>query len=80
MPRSGKYGKVTLENPRSTTDDEPVFVLRAHDPIAISAMETYRFLAQAQSAPIQHLEGVTAEINAFAEWQAANGTREPSAS
>jgi hypothetical protein len=69
-----------MENQRSLADDEVVFVLAAHDPIAISTMETYRFLAQAQGAPIQHIERVTAAINAFAAWQSANGTREPSAS
>lgn len=80
MPIDSKYGDVTLENQRSLKDDEPVFVLAAHDPIAISVMETYRFLAGNKGAPIQHLERVTEAIAAFQEWQDANGTREPSSS
>lgn len=80
MPKDLKYGDVTLENQRSLKDDEPVFVLAAHDPIAISILETYRFMANSRQAPIQHIERVTEAIDAFQGWQDANGTREPSAS
>lgn len=79
MPKDLKYGEVKLSNQRSLKDDEPVFVLAAHDPIAIGILETYRMIANARSAPTQHVERVQAAIEEFHVWQDANGTREPSA-
>ena len=79
MPIDAKYGDVTLENQRSLKDDEPVFVLAAHDPLATSILHTYRMLAGARGAPIQHVERVQAALDTFLDWQATNGTREPSA-
>lgn len=80
MPQDFKYGEVTLEDQRSLKDDEPVFVLAAHDPLALSVLETYRMLANARSAPIQHVEGVQAAIDGFLAWQLEHGTRDPSVS
>jgi hypothetical protein len=78
MPIDGKYGKVTLENQRSLKDDEPVFVLAAHDPLAMSIIETYRTLANLRGAPIQHVERVQAALDTFLAWQLEHGTRDPS--
>lgn len=80
MPQGGKFGKVTMENQRSLEDDEPVFVLAAHDPLALSVLEAYRTLANLRSAPVQRIEGVQAAIDGFLEWQLEHGTRDPSAS
>ena len=80
MPKDLKYGKVTLENQRSLKDDEPVFVLAAHDPLAMSVIETYRTLANLRGAPVQHIERVQAALDTFLEWQLEHGTRDPSVS
>lgn len=80
MPQDLKYGKVTLQDQRSLKDDEPVFVLAAHDPLALSVLETYRSLANLRSAPIQHVEGVQAAIDEFLAWQLEHSTRDPSVS
>ena len=43
-----KYGKVTLEN-KQIPDDEPVFVLRAQDKLAVVALVAYLEAAHVQS-------------------------------
>lgn len=78
MAQSGKYGCVDLQDDRGIEDTEPVFVLAAHDKLAVSILETYRMLASARGEPTQKIEGVQAEIEAFQEWQLEHGTREPS--
>jgi hypothetical protein len=58
------YGR--LEIP-TIGDDEPVFIIRAQDSLAESAMQMYRLLAEAhgcQIGPVLNLE-----IEGFRRWQ-----------
>ena len=49
MAISGKYGQVHI--PR-VGEEEPVFILRAQDQLAIYAIEMYRLLAASHSASV----------------------------
>ncbi len=63
MAVSGKYGQIDI--PR-IGPDEPVFILRAQDKLAESALEMYRALAASHDRPVAH--GLAEEIEAFRTW------------
>ena len=63
MALSGKYGKVNIPN---VGEDEPVFILRAQDNLAESAIEMYRTLAASHGSPVAH--ELQKEIDAFRRW------------
>lgn len=63
MALSGKYGK--LDIPR-VGSDEPVFILRAQDKLAESAIEMYRVLAASHGAKLA--QGLQKEIDSFRRW------------
>ena len=63
MAVSGKYGK--LEIPRIAAE-EPVFILRAQDILAGSAIKLYQVLVDSHGIP---LDGkLDREIERFANW------------
>ena len=64
MAVSGKYGKMDINK---VGPDEPVFVLRAQDKLAIPAMEMYRALAESHGSPV--LSSLQEEIDRFKSWQ-----------
>ena len=63
MALSGKYGKLSI--PRMG-DNEPVFILRAQDKLAETAIEMYRLLAASHGCQIA--EGLHKEIENFKKW------------
>ena len=63
MAISGKYGKVNI--PRIGTD-EPVFILRAQDKLAVATIEMYRLLANSHG--IKLADSLQKEIDAFNNW------------
>lgn len=63
MALSGKYGKVDIPK---VGEDEPVFILRAQDKLAESAIEMYRILTVSHSSPMT--EELQKEIDAFRRW------------
>ncbi len=63
MAVSGKYGR--LDIPRIGSD-EPVFVLRAQDRLALPAIEMYRLLAASHGSPVA--EALENEIDGFRKW------------
>jgi hypothetical protein len=63
MAQSRRYGKVDIP---TIGEDEPIFILRARDSLAESAIEMYRLLAEAHGCRVA--EGLTQEINAFQQW------------
>ena len=63
MALSTKYGKVDIP---PLADDEPVFILRAQDKIAVPAMELYRMIAVARGALIA--VKMNYEIDRFRSW------------
>lgn len=63
MAVSGKYGRLNIPK---IGDDEPVFVLRAQDRLAVFAVEMYGVLAVSHGSSV--VEGLENEINAFQNW------------
>jgi flavorubredoxin len=63
MAVSGKYGKLNIPKVGA---DEPVFVLRAQDQLAETAIEMYRALAASHGRPL--VNSLQKEIEAFEKW------------
>jgi hypothetical protein len=64
MAVSGKYGKINIPN---VGEDEPVFILRAQDRLAGSAIMMYQALAESHGANVA--DGVQREIDLFQGWK-----------
>ena len=64
MAVSTKYGKVEIPN---VAENEPVFILRAQDKLAESAIEMYRILAGSQGSTV--IESLDKEIEQFRNWR-----------
>lgn len=65
MAISGKYGKVSIPK---VGDSEPVFILRAQDKLADTAIQMYWALAQSHGAKVA-APGLMKEIDAFRQWK-----------
>ncbi len=63
MAVSGKYGKLRIPKVGA---DEPVFILRAQDKLAETAIEMYRALAASHERPLAN--SLQKEIEAFKKW------------
>ena len=63
MAVSGKYGELSIPK---IADNEPVFILRAQDSLAIPAIEMYRALAASHGREIA--DSVRKEIENFQQW------------
>ena len=63
MAISGKYGKLSIPKVGA---DEPVFILRAQDKLADTAIEMYRSLAASHGRPLAN--SLQKEIEAFRKW------------
>jgi hypothetical protein len=63
MAVSGKYGKLTIAK---IADDEPVFILRAQDQLADTAIGIYRLLAASHGCQIA--DSVQKEVEEFQQW------------
>ena len=63
MAVSGKYGKVSIPK---LGEDEPVFILRAQDKLAVPAIEMYKALAASHGSAVA--ETIEKEVEAFRRW------------
>ena len=63
MAVSGKYGKVHIPK---IGEEEPVFILRAQDQLAIYAIEMYQLLTASHSASVTG--SLDDEITSFKHW------------
>ena len=63
MALSQKYGRLEIPQIES---DEPVFILRARDKLAGSAIEMYRLLAEAHGCCLGQV--LRSEVEAFKQW------------
>jgi hypothetical protein len=61
---SSKYGKVNISK---IGENEPVFILRAQDELAESAIRMYQGLAVSHDSKIA--ESLDKEIDSFHKWQ-----------
>ena len=64
MAVSGKYGQLDINN---IEKDEPVFILRAQDKLAVYAVEMYRLLAESHGCTI--VNSIGSEIEKFKSWK-----------
>jgi hypothetical protein len=64
MAISGKYGKVHIPK---IGEDEPIFVLRAQDQLAVSAIEMYQSLAASHGSTVG--KSLSDEIASFRNWK-----------
>lgn len=72
MGTSAKHGRVSAER-AVIPDDEPVFVLRASDALAVDTLSAYLRLALRHTGMDgDHITAVTHTRNVFERWQAAN--------
>jgi hypothetical protein len=58
-------------------DDEPVFVLRAHDGLAPDVVEFWVDLAKAHGAPPEKIAGAMTLATEMRAWAARNGSKWP---
>jgi flavorubredoxin len=63
MAFSNKYGRINIPG---IGEDEPVFILRAQDKLAIWTIEMYRILCESHGAKVSETLGGI--IEAFKNW------------
>jgi hypothetical protein len=64
MAISGKYGKINIPK---IGEQEPVFILRAQDQLAMYAIEMYQLLSASHGASVSR--SVEDEITSFKHWK-----------
>jgi len=64
MAVSGKYGKVEIPN---IGEEEPIFILRAQDRLAETAIVIYQALASSHGAAAA--DGIESAIDSFRNWK-----------
>lgn len=62
-----KYGKVATEH-GSIPEDEPVFLLRGQDALAMFALEAYREATWTACCAVKFREDVNKAIKSFRDW------------
>lgn len=72
MPRDVKYGKVEAERGNFPDPDEPVFVMRAQDVLALPILKHYRAQAHDMECPDEFLKLLDEVVEKFTAW---SGTR-----
>lgn len=78
MPLNSKYDGLQIELPEGFTpieDDEPVFILRGQDGLAIAGIRGYLTKLSEANADQSHIESVSDELQKWEGWQAANPDR-----
>lgn len=73
MATEGKYGEITAEK-KEFHPGEPVFLLRATDPLAPLAIRLYYELCMAQCCDRAYIKAVAEHALRMADWQRANPT------
>lgn len=63
MAVTGKYGNVSIPH---IENDEPVFILRAQDRLALATIEMYKLLAETNDADVA--SNLDNQIEAFRHW------------
>ena len=64
MASSGKYGKLHIPK---IGEEEPVFILRAQDQLAVYAIEMYQLLAASHGSSTA--QSLADEITTFRHWR-----------
>lgn len=64
----GKYGRITTEH-KQFHQDEPIFLFRATDPLAPTAIRFYAHLADYAGCADEHIQAAFAHAERIAQWQ-----------
>ena len=75
MAKSTKYPEVEVTLGGDFTpigENEPVFILRGRDGLAVAGIRGYLTKCAEAQAPREHLEAVEAELHKWEGWQASN--------
>lgn len=67
----GKYGIITAEK-KQFHPGEPVFLLRATDPLAVLAIKAYAFHCSKSGCEEQHIQAAFDHAKRIEDWQAAH--------
>lgn len=67
----GKYGEITSSK-KEFHPDEPIFLLRAQDPIAPVAIEAYAQICQNMGCTDEHVQASMEHATRIRQWQAEN--------
>jgi hypothetical protein len=60
-----RFALVKVSNNEVVPDDEPIFILRARDVLAVPLLEHYAVLANEDKCTDYHLSGIARVIRAF---------------
>jgi len=69
MAKSVKYGRLGIAG---IPDDEPVFVLRAKDSVALAAVTMYREMCMLIGCTVAHTDAIQQLLTDFEDWRAAH--------
>lgn len=74
MPRDLKYGEITMQH-GDVPGDEPLFIFRGRDALALGAIKAYRETCADAGRPPWHLEMIDRNYEFIAAWQAEHPDR-----
>lgn len=69
MAHSVKYGRLDIAG---IPDDEPVFVLRASDTVALAAITNYREMCMLVNCNVAHTDAIQQFLSDFEDWRSAH--------
>lgn len=70
-----RVGFIKISNGEAIPEDEPVFVLRARDMFALSALEYYTGVCRGAGCTAYQLDGMARQIRRFKEFAAQHPER-----
>lgn len=63
-----RFGLIKRSNEDPVPDDEPIFILRARDHLAVQALEYYYLISRKDGCTDYHLEGLRQQIALFRDF------------
>ena len=73
MASDGKYGTITASK-KQFHENEPLFILRAADPLAVEAIRSYARLCEIHGCSFEHVQACREHAERLHAWQLANPT------
>lgn len=67
-----KFGQVTAERGSPASQDEPCFVIRGRDELAVRSLKMYRELAMREGLAVSFLTDIENLSMEFAQWAQGN--------
>lgn len=69
-----KYGFVAVEKEPGNPfgDNEPIFIIRGRDALAISVIQQYKIMCELGGSPQEHIDSIEKVVDFFESWQELN--------